>query len=524
MTKRRKGKKTGPKGRSAMTPEVLLKLEQAFSLGCSDNEACLLAGICPATLYNYQNRNPGYLERKALLKDTLILKSRGVVADALSKKDKDVAKWYLERKRRDEFSTRSIVETVAPEKTQTLPDETLSFTQFCEKAGYPAPFPKQIEMRKFGMDEIEPRLLLGARGYGKTDYVTVLGIAYEIYLDCKEKIPTFTALIVTKSEERNSSMLSEIRKACEANGIEFEKGNSTSLRVLNLLGKDHTVSSMTVGSTGARGRHPKLIVGDDLVTEEDISEATRKRVQRLYNELMKLTSNILIIGQPVHRADLYQTLRPLVKKLEVPHGSIPDLDIDLSVMELAGVSKESISASYLLKVIVSDFDPFERIKWIDDFPSSGTAVAFIDPSFEGGDYTALTIGKSYGEGVAIKGRAFKKAWNHCLTEMVEEMLRCGVKRVAFETNSLGDQPIAMLRSMLPDGIGVIGRKSNTNKHSRIMAAGTFAEYLHLAKTSDQIYKDQVTNYEYGSKHDDAPDSLASLLTWLGIVKGKDNTR
>jgi len=58
-----------------------------------------------------------------------------------------------------------------------------TFEEFCETAKYPAPFPKQKEMREFGMRPGAPRLLLGSRGYGKTDYVTMLGVAYEIYLD-----------------------------------------------------------------------------------------------------------------------------------------------------------------------------------------------------------------------------------------------------------------------------------------------------------------------------------------------------
>ena len=41
-----------------------------------------------------------------MLKEKLILKARTVIADALNKKDENTAKWYLERKKRDEFSTK----------------------------------------------------------------------------------------------------------------------------------------------------------------------------------------------------------------------------------------------------------------------------------------------------------------------------------------------------------------------------------------------------------------------------------
>jgi len=317
-------------------------------------------------------------------------------------------------------------------------------------------------------------------------------------------------------------MLEEIAKACEANGVVFEKKNRTCLRVAGLIGKDHSVSAVTVGTSSLRGRHPKRVIMDDPVTEEDVQEATRRQVQRVYNEVNKLCTNVLVIGQPVHKSDLYETLRPLVKKMEVPHGSIPELDHDLEAQRAAGVSEESIQASYFLKVISESDCPLEKVKFLDDFPVGDSAVAFIDPSFEGGDYTALSIVKQYFDGVAVKGKVYKQAWNHCLDKMVEEMLACGVKRLCFETNCLGDQPVMMLKAALnPHGVGVVGKKSvSESKHSRIMNCGPFAPLIHIAKTSDRIYIDQVTKYEYAAEYDDAPDSLASCLEWIGLIRGK----
>lgn len=414
------------------------------------------------------------------------------------------------------FTDRLVIDP--PANPQTSSDKK-TFQEFCIAAGYPAPYPKQLEMRAFGIGDTDPRLLLGARGYGKTDYVVILGLAYELYLD-----PSSTTLIITKSDERNASMLSEIAKACIASGVQFEKETASSLRVKGLLGKDHSVSAVTVGTCSLRGRHPKRIIMDDPVTEEDVSEATRKKVQRVYDEVLKLTDNVLVIGQPAHKFDLFETLRPLVKKMEVPFGSIPELDHDLEAQRLAGVSEESIQASYYLKVISQAGFPFEKIQSIDSFLPCDSSVAYIDPSFTGKDWTALSIFKGYFDGIAVQGRCFKQAWNHCLDEMVKELVRCNVKRICFECNALGDQPIIMLREALKDyRIGVVGKVSTTHKHSRIMAAGPYAEKIFLAETSDREYKTQVTKYEYGSEPDDAPDSLATGLEWLGLIRGKQKS-
>lgn len=392
-----------------------------------------------------------------------------------------------------------------------------TFSEFCKTAGYPKPYDKQIEMKDFVFNSEGAVLLLGARGYGKTDYVSILGTAFEIY-----KNPRYSCLIVTKSDDRSSSIVGEILTACTLNGMTFEKENSREIRVKGLHGKDPSVAGLTIGSKGFRGRHPDRIIMDDPVTPDDESEATRRKAERLYDECLKLCENIAVIGQPVHKYDLFEKLRPIIQKMELPFGSIPQLDVDLEAQRLAGVSEESIQKSYFLKCISEGTSPFDQVKYMDDFPPGDTAVAFIDPSHKGGDYTALSIFKSYFDGVAVKGHVYKKAWNHCIEEMCAHMKACNVKKICFETNSLGDQPVISLRQALEgSGIGIIGRDSTTNKHSRIMAAGVYAPLIHLAKTSDRLYIDHVVKYEYGSQYDDAPDSLATGLCWIGLIRGKE---
>lgn len=112
MTKSKGGYKLKENGKkdtgrpTEMTPETIVLLEQAWSMGCSDLEACLHANIGKTTLYNYQNEHPEFVERKQILKEKLVLKARAVIAEALNNKDENTAKWYLERKRKDEFSTK----------------------------------------------------------------------------------------------------------------------------------------------------------------------------------------------------------------------------------------------------------------------------------------------------------------------------------------------------------------------------------------------------------------------------------
>ncbi len=108
-----KKKKSNAGRPTVMTPDVLAKLEAAFSWGCTDNEACIWANINPSSLYDYQLLHPEFTKRKELLKETPNLKARQVINLALGQKDKQAAQWWLERKRKEEFSIRS--EVVQPE-------------------------------------------------------------------------------------------------------------------------------------------------------------------------------------------------------------------------------------------------------------------------------------------------------------------------------------------------------------------------------------------------------------------------
>lgn len=86
---------------TVITEEVLRKLEEAFAMGCTDIEACLYADISKTALYEYQEKNPYFAERKAELKENPVLKARTTIIKSL--KDPNHAKWYLEKKKKDEF-------------------------------------------------------------------------------------------------------------------------------------------------------------------------------------------------------------------------------------------------------------------------------------------------------------------------------------------------------------------------------------------------------------------------------------
>lgn len=520
---------------SKFNERLTLKIAALYGSGKTDKEVAKELGVSYQTLYSWKHQHPKFLDALKEGKDAadaLVENAMFRLATGYSHPDEQIfcafgkvtrvkttkhyppnvtaGIFWLKHRRPDEWMEKNTADLGKHQR-----ETKVSFREFCVNAGYPPPFAKQEEMKAFAIDGEKPRLLLGARGYGKTDYLTILGVAFSVYMDPENQ----TVLIITKSKARNTAIMSEIANALENNGVVLNKKNTSCVRAEGLQGKDYSVEAITI-KTSMRGRHPKLVIMDDPVTEEDVSEAMRQLVKRKYNEVLKLCDNVCVIGQPAHAYDLYSELRPTLNKLEVAYGQIPELDHDLEAQRLAGVDEHSIKASYFLEISSETGNPFDQIKELDHYPP-GPSVAFIDPSFEGHDYTALTILRGYMDGVAVYGKAFKRPWHLCLEDIVSELKRMNVLKLAFETNSLGDQPVDILRGLLKDtGIGVVGRKTTGNKHARIMSAGKFAHLIHLSKESDAIYSKQVKQYEFKAKFDDCPDSLASCMEWLGLIRGR----
>ena len=96
-----------PAGRpTKMTAGLVEKLEYAFSIGCTDEEACFYADINKATLYNYQDKHPEFIDRKNALKTRPVFLARESVIKGF-RGDPSHALRFLERKVKGEFSLRT---------------------------------------------------------------------------------------------------------------------------------------------------------------------------------------------------------------------------------------------------------------------------------------------------------------------------------------------------------------------------------------------------------------------------------
>lgn len=405
--------------------------------------------------------------------------------------------------------------------------EKISFLKFVENSGYPKPYKKQIDAYNFMF--VKPwrsqvKMILGSRGTGKTDYITIQGCSYEIYKD-----PQYKILIATKERGRGSEIIQECREVLISNGIKPKNKSQSSIILKDHIGKDPNMISKSIRSKGTRGRHPDLVLMDDPITPDDTSPAERRRVKIFYDEALKLSKKIGIIGQPVHKLDLYCDLRGLVEVFEIIHGDIPELDADLAAQRAAGVSEKSIQASYFLKIEDDLSMPFLKMQIVDFFPK-GSSVAFIDPANKGGngrDFTAIAIGRMHFDQFVSVGFALPKAWEDCLEEMAKVFKMFHVKQLFFANTTLGDEPVKRLNQL---GMPTQGYTERGNKHGRIMRMALHRENIKLSmindlppdlKQANEKYIELVKQYEYNTEHDDPPDALSSLLEKVGLIKANN---
>ena len=117
-----------------MEDKILEKLNTAWSYGCTDAEACVYADITMLDLKEIFKDNPTLKEERRLLKKKPNIKARMNIVDSINAGNLDTSKWYAERKMKDEFSTKQVVEEDASKAQEKLKE----MDKFLEKFNYNA--------------------------------------------------------------------------------------------------------------------------------------------------------------------------------------------------------------------------------------------------------------------------------------------------------------------------------------------------------------------------------------------------
>ncbi len=91
---------------SVLTPQVVAKLVAAFQNGLTKTQAFRYAGISKDAYYDGMKRDSEFADKMRAAQEHLNFKSREVIAKAIESGSDLNARWWLERKAKDEFSPR----------------------------------------------------------------------------------------------------------------------------------------------------------------------------------------------------------------------------------------------------------------------------------------------------------------------------------------------------------------------------------------------------------------------------------
>jgi hypothetical protein len=90
--------------------QIVSDLKHAFMEDFTDEEASRYAGIATSTFYEWKKSSEEFKVVMESAKDYVAILAKHIIADKVNEGDEDMAKWYLERRQRDSYSTKSNVE------------------------------------------------------------------------------------------------------------------------------------------------------------------------------------------------------------------------------------------------------------------------------------------------------------------------------------------------------------------------------------------------------------------------------
>lgn len=105
--------------------DTVRKLEQAFAIGCTVEEACFVSGVSRSAYYKRLEDDEQFMDKMERSKLYMIIQSRHTVYKAIQAGDVKTSMWYLERKRKDEFGIKSQSAIVSTNQFDSYTDEEL---------------------------------------------------------------------------------------------------------------------------------------------------------------------------------------------------------------------------------------------------------------------------------------------------------------------------------------------------------------------------------------------------------------
>lgn len=309
----------------------------------------------------------------------------------------------------------------------------------------------------------------------------------------------------------HSPIIGYIFKRIYGYDIGFVSENSSSITLNNYdttRGADQLLGIGTVGSL--TGKHADCVITDDIVNIQDrTSKAERDRIKLVYQELQNIKNRggvIINTGTPWHRDDAF-TLMPNIETYDCYNtGLLTDEQIDALKKSM---TSSLFAANYELRHIASDdvifFDP--QTNGDPSFVEQG--MGHIDAAYHGEDYTAYTLIRLVNGKYYVYGRIWRKHIDDILDEILE--LHHGFMGGKIYCEENGDKGY-LGKDLRKRGERVVIYSEHMNKYVKITSYLKFEwQNVIFVKGTDAEYINQICDFNDDAEHDDAPDSLSSMI-------------
>lgn len=373
------------------------------------------------------------------------------------------------------------------------------------------------EWLKMFMFSKTDKTLQAHRGSYKT---TCLSIAISLMIITK---PNITIMFMRKSDDDVKEIVMQVAKLLKSDIYQELAtalyGSSCILTKESAFEIDTNLRQNTKGGsqligTGSKssltGKHADLIITDDIINVDDrISKAHRERTKMVYQELQNIKNRggrILNTGTPWHKDDAFTLMANIITYDCYETGLINDKTLqDIR----NSMSSSLFAANYELKHIADKDAMFTNSK-IDDGTNTEKIYngnCHVDASYGGEDGTAFTIAKEHTDGFIYVYGELKQSHVDDVLDGFEEkrkLYRAGT----FYNESNADKGYLNKKISKP-------KKSYHEKMNKYIKISTYLKSnwnrIIFIKGTDKEYINQILDYTENATHDDAPDSLASLI-------------
>lgn len=259
------------------------------------------------------------------------------------------------------------------------------------------------------------------------------------------------------------------------------------------------------------GKHFDIIFTDDIVNLKDRkSRAEREQTKSVYMELQNIRNRggrIINTGTPWHVDDCF-SIMPEAEKWD--YRSMPEVFTEEDMEQVKPRMTPSLwAANYELRHIPSDDVIFTD-------PKKGAPIEMVcqgechcDAAYYGEDYTAFTALNIHDGKIYVYGKMWRKHVDDCMDAICKDVERLMLGRMFMENNA--DKGYSA-RAFRERGVRVSGYTEKLNKHIKIVThLKTAWPDVVFVEGTDEAYIDQICDYTEDAEHDDAPDSLASLI-------------